>query len=187
MISVPVPGGKVVLLGGVVVVGDDDGTEPGSPYASLFGDNVPAPVTTLLVDVEMIAVITCAGEAAGTADKYRATSPATCGAAMEVPDRVADAVVDDVPAETIPEPGAKRSRHAPKLEYEARASVIVVAPTVRPDALFPPGDVVHASTFEFPAAETTVMPSLYARSTADSKDALLPAPKLILMTAGPET
>ena len=185
--SVPLPGGSVVEPDGVVVVGDDVGTEPGSPYASLFGDNVPALVTTLSVDAEMIAVITCAGVADGRADKYRAASPATCGAAMDVPDRVAVAVGDVVPAETIPEPGAKRSRHAPKLEYDARTSVMVVAPTVRPDALFPPGDVVHASTFELPAADTTVMPSLYARSTADSNEALLPVPKLKLITAGPET
>lgn len=106
---------------------------------------------------------------------------------MEVPDNVAEAVVEEIPAETIPDPGANRSRHAPKLEYDARASVVVVAPTVSPDALFPPGELVQASTLEFPAAETTVMPSLNARSTADSKEALLPAPKLMLMMAGPET
>lgn len=96
-------------------------------------------------------------------------------------------MVEEIPADVIPEPGAKRSRQAPKLEYEARASVVVVAPTVKPDALLPPGEVVQASTFELPAADTTVIPSLYARSTALSNEALLPAPKLILITAGPET
>ena len=55
--SVPVPGGKVVEPCGVVVL-VDVGTVPGSPYASLFGDNVPALVTTLSVDAEMIAAIT---------------------------------------------------------------------------------------------------------------------------------
>ena len=121
---------------------------------------MPALVTTLGVDAEMSAVITCAGEADVAADKYRAASPATCGAAIDVPDKVAEAVVEVMPAETIPEPGAKRSRQLPKFEYDARASVIVVAPTVSPDALFPPGEVLQASIFEFPAADTTVMPSL---------------------------
>ena len=106
---------------------------------------------------------------------------------MEVPDRTAVAAGEDIPAETMSEPGAKRSRHAPKFEYEARASVMVVAPTVKPDGLLPPGEVVHASTLELPAADTTVMPSLNARSTADSKEALFVVPKLRLMTAGPDT
>ena len=33
-------------------------------------------------------------------------------------------------SDVIPEPGAKRSRHAPMLEYDARTSVVIVAPTV---------------------------------------------------------
>ena len=59
--SVPEPGGNVLEPGAVVVPGED-GTDEGSPYASLFGDNVPALVTTFVVAALMSAVITCAGE-----------------------------------------------------------------------------------------------------------------------------
>jgi hypothetical protein len=37
-------------------------------------------------------------------------------------------------AEVMLEPGAKMSRHVPKLENDERASVLVVAPTVLADA-----------------------------------------------------
>ena len=67
--SVPVPGGKVVEPGTVVVTPLLFGTAVGSPNASLFGDNVPALVTTLLVAALMMALITADGDAAGTADK----------------------------------------------------------------------------------------------------------------------
>ena len=83
--SVPDPGGVVVEEPGTVVPGDD-GTVSGSPYASLLGDNVPAPVTTFGVVALMSAVMTCDGVAVVAADKYRAAKPATWGAAMEVPD-----------------------------------------------------------------------------------------------------
>ena len=43
----------------------------------MFGDNVPGFDTALLVAVEMMADMTELGEAAGTADKYRAAIPAT--------------------------------------------------------------------------------------------------------------
>ena len=68
MDSVPVPGGSVVEPGAVVVPGDE-GIEDGSPYASLLGESVPAPVTTFGVDALTIAVITCDGEADVAADK----------------------------------------------------------------------------------------------------------------------
>lgn len=66
--SVPVPGGRVVDPGAVVVPGDE-GIVEGSPYASLLGDNVPALVTTFGVDAPMIAVMTCEGDADVAADK----------------------------------------------------------------------------------------------------------------------
>ena len=59
-----------------------------------------------------------------------AAMPATCGDAIEVPDSTAVAVVEVYHAEVMLEPGAKTSTHEPKFEYEARASVDVVAPTV---------------------------------------------------------
>ena len=74
--SVPDPGGIVVGGLGAVVPGDD-GTMSGSPYASLFGDNVPALVTTFAVVALMSAVITCDGVAVGAAERYRAAKPAT--------------------------------------------------------------------------------------------------------------
>jgi hypothetical protein len=143
----------------VVVAPLLDGTAVGLAYASLFGDSVPALVTTLLVAALITADMTVAGDAAGTADKYRAAIPATCGDAIDVPFNVFVALFPVYHAEVIPEPGANRSRHAPKFEYDARASVFVVAPTVSADTLLLPGDTVQPSTFAFPAATTTVIPS----------------------------
>ena len=54
-------------------------------------------------------------------------------------------------AEVMLEPGAKMSRHVPKLENEERASVLVVAPTVFAAATRA-GDELHALAFELPAA-----------------------------------
>ena len=87
-------------------------------------------------------------------------------------------------AESISEPGANMSRHVPKFEYDARTSVRVVAPTVNADTLLLAGDVVHASTFAFPAATTTVIPSAYARSIAEFKESLFVVPRLRFITAG---
>ena len=47
-----------------------------------------------------------------------------------MPDSVAVAVVDSIPADRIPSPGAKRSRHDPQLENHERVSAASVAPTV---------------------------------------------------------
>lgn len=49
---------------------------------------------------------------------------------MEVPLNVAVAVSEVAYADKIPEPGAKISKHTPKLENEERASLVVVEPTV---------------------------------------------------------
>jgi hypothetical protein len=62
--------------------------------------------------------------------------------------------------------------------------VRVVAPTVIAETLLLAGEVVQASTFAFPAATTTVMPSAYARSIAEFKESLFVAPRLRFMTAG---
>jgi len=62
--------------------------------------------------------------------RYRATAPATCGDAMDVPLIVFVAVLEFFQADVIPDPGAKISTQVPKFEYEARASLDVVAPTV---------------------------------------------------------
>ena len=97
---------------------------------------------------------------------------------------IAVALLLEMPADTMFVPGAKRSRHFPKFEKLARESASFVAPTASTETLLPEGDVVHASTFELPAATTTVMPSANARSTADSSDGLWVVPRLMFITAG---
>ena len=82
----------------------------------------------------------------------------------------------------ISDPGALISTHVPKLEYEARESIAVVAPTVMAftaDA----GDLVHALVRSFPAATTTVIPALTSLSTASFKELDLLPPILKLRTA----
>ena len=59
----------------------------------------------------------------------KATTPATCGDAIDVPLMVFVAELLDFHADVMLEPGAKMSTHEPKFEYDARASVDVVAPT----------------------------------------------------------
>jgi hypothetical protein len=54
-------------------------------------------------------------------------------------------------AEVMLEPGAKMSRHVPKLENEERASELEVAPTVFA-APTRAGEKLHALAFELPAA-----------------------------------
>ena len=77
---------------------------------------MPALATTFGVASLTRADITAEGEAAGTDERYLAAAPATCGAAIEVPLIVAVAVADEIPAETMEEPGANRSRQSPKFE-----------------------------------------------------------------------
>jgi hypothetical protein len=43
------------------------------------------PLSRLVVALLTISFLTCAGDAAGTLCKYRAATPATCGAAIDVP------------------------------------------------------------------------------------------------------
>ena len=62
-----------------------------------------------------------------------AAKPATCGAAIEVPLMVWVAVDEVYQADLIELPGAKRSRQVPKFEYEALASLLVVAAVVMAD------------------------------------------------------
>ncbi len=70
-------------------------------------------------------------------------------------------------AEEISAPGAKTSTNGPKLENEARASVISVAPTVMASATrF--GVMLLASTLSLPADTTTVIPLSIAALTASS-------------------
>ena len=68
---------------------------------------------TSVVEAEVRAATTCAGVAEVLRARYTATAPAVCGLAIEVPDMVAVAVVDVMPAEVIDDPGANMSTQVP--------------------------------------------------------------------------
>jgi hypothetical protein len=71
--------------------------------------------------------------------------------AIDVPLIVFVAVSLVFHAERIEEPGAKMSTQGPKFEYDARASVFVVAPTVIALGALD-GEDEHALALLFPAA-----------------------------------
>ena len=77
--------------------------------------------------------VTTAGVALGFDCKYRATTPATCGDAIDVPDIEVRSVVLRMYDDVMETPGANTSTHEPKFEKLARASVEPVAPTVIAD------------------------------------------------------
>ena len=114
-------------MSGAVATGVD---EPVETNARRFGEPVPGDVTTSAVAAAVIAEATCEGDCAPLMASVTAATPATWGEAIEVPDNTAVAVVEVYQAEVMLDPGAKTSTHDPKLEYEARESVDVVAPTV---------------------------------------------------------
>ena len=122
-----------------------------SEYSSRLGDPDPGLVTLFSVELLMIAEVTVAGEAVVFVSRKSAATPATCGAAIEVPEIVLVAVSLVLQEEVMLEPGAKMSRQVPKLENEERASALVVAPTVIALATRA-GDVVQASALLLPAA-----------------------------------
>ena len=81
-----------------------------------FGEPVPAPVTTDGVAFASRRLVIVAGVAVGSAASSRAAAPATCGAAIEVPEIVLVAVVEDHQADRTADPGANRSTQVPWLE-----------------------------------------------------------------------
>src|SRR5205085_431839 len=116
-----------------------------------LGEPVPALVTLLRVALLTIAAVTVAGEAVGFVSRNNAATPVTCGVAIDVPEMVLVAVSLVFHDEVMLLPGAKMSRQVPKFENDARASVMVVAPTVMALATRA-GEVVQASTLLLPAA-----------------------------------
>src|SRR5690606_19637191 len=136
----------------VKTVDPGGGVEPPlSTKSSRFGDPLPALPTTPVVASATILSRTCAGDQVGLADRIRAATPATCGAAIDVPLIVLVAVLEVDHAEGILGPGPKLSRQEPKFETDARLSLLAVAPTV----LAPParvGEKLHALAWLFPAA-----------------------------------
>jgi len=69
----------------------------------------------------------------GLLPKTRATAPATCGQAMDVPDSDVDPVLEVWLADSIYLPGAKISRQLPQLLKLALESSLWDAPTVMAD------------------------------------------------------
>ncbi|KAF8060546.1 RPL6 [Scenedesmus sp. PABB004] len=90
----------------------------------------------------------------------RAATPATAGAAIDVPESTTGAVLVSLRWESdgTSFPGAKSATHVPKFEKAARASVRVVAPTASAPRA-PAGEVPHASAPSLPAAATTTAPA----------------------------
>ena len=85
--------------------------------------------------------------------------------------------------ESIPLPGANRSRHVPKFENDDLASVVVVEPTVIAFAARA-GDELHAFALLLPAATAIGTPELARLLTAVSSADEAPPPRLMLATAG---
>jgi hypothetical protein len=127
--------------------------------------------------------VTTAGVALGFDCKYRATTPATCGDAIDVPDIEVRSVVLRMYDDVMETPGANTSTHEPKFEKLARTSVEPVAPTVIAEGSLA-GDTPHALALLLPAATTIVMPSATARATAAFNVLDNPPPKLMFATAG---
>src|SRR5690606_35583742 len=90
-------------------------------------------------------------------DRYRAASPLTCGAAMEVP--VRDVRPPPGQVEYTPYPGALMSTHLPQLENAARLSYLVVAPTAMTQPALD-GEYLHGSPLSLPAATMSNTPDL---------------------------
>ena len=114
---------------------------------------------------------------------YKAATPATCGEAIDVPLSVAVAVFEVAHAESIPLPGANRSRQVPKLENDDLASVEVVEPTVIAFAARA-GDELHAFVLLLPAATAIATPAFERLLTAVSTADEAPPPRLMFATAG---
>jgi hypothetical protein len=104
----------VATVEGAALTGVVDGVTATCP--SRLGVPSPSPVSTPLEASATSVSVTEAGDSVGVPERCWAASPATCGAAIDVPDRVTVEVADAIPVETIPEPGARRSRQVPKFE-----------------------------------------------------------------------
>jgi hypothetical protein len=113
--------------------------------------------------------------------RNRATIPATCGDAMEVPERVKDALSPVLVAERMAAPGANKSTQVPKLEVDALRSFLSVDATVKADCA-DAGLRLQASELVFPADTTTTTPVATRSATAVLRAALNMAPILAFRT-----
>ena len=138
-----VAGTVVVVAGTVVVVGSDVVGGPVNDRVPYSGDWSTARPWTVAASATIQAA-TSSGARAGARSRRRAATPATWGAAIEVPFITAVPVVLWMPADTMEWPGAHTSMHGPTLEKSATASVEVRAPTVMARGARA-GDLVQAS------------------------------------------
>ena len=130
-----------------------------------MGEPVPAFRMASGLEEFSTEVLTSAGDASGFDCRNLAMAPTTNGVAIDVPDAWASAVSLVYQAEMMPDPGAKRSTHGPKLEPSVppnieRWSESWVAPTVNAVDTLPPGEWLQASTLSFPAESTQCTPLL---------------------------
>ena len=92
---------------------------------------------------------TSAGAVPGLRARHSADTPATCGEAIDVPDRVL--LPPPRAAETMSRPGANTSTQRPWLEKKALPSLRLVAPVPRAWATRA-GEESQASSLSLPAA-----------------------------------
>ena len=103
--------------------------------------------------------------------RYLATTPATYGAAAEVPDIITTSSSGYVDRMSMP--GAKRSTHGPQLVKLADVSLMSLAATVMALGALA-GVASQAFMYEFPAATTTTMPAWYISSMMSSTPEFVP-------------
>src|SRR5215813_12336771 len=108
-------------------------------YSIRLGDPEGFTIVPAVAEVNN-ALLISAGELFGLFWSRRAMAPDTCGAAIEVPLRVAVEKSLSGHAEVMSTPGAKISTQEPKLEKSARLSLESVAPTVMAVGTRPPGE-----------------------------------------------
>jgi hypothetical protein len=116
-----------------------------------FAVPVGTPLRRFGVAALTMALRTVNGDAKGSLCRYRAATPATWGAAIDVPLKVAVAPSLVYQADWMLEPGAKTSTTLPTFENDDRASPLVDDPTVIA-SLTLAGEEFPAFVFEFPAA-----------------------------------
>ena len=93
------------------------------------------------------------------AERNTANAPATCGAAMEVPDMVTSSVFAEDDAATMRVPGAIRSSVVAKLEKLATLVPLSVAPTATALEMQAGFSIIPVAP-SFPADTTTATPFL---------------------------
>src|SRR5215470_5201799 len=127
------------------------GGVPAPTNSRRFGEPVPGLTMWLRVASLNIWDATCAGVRVGLAPRMSAAAPVTCGVAIDVPLMVLVAVSLVFHAEVMFTPGAKMSVQVPKLEKEARLSLMSLALTVMASATRA-GVKLQASALELPDA-----------------------------------